>query len=84
MQHPRQSPHQVPEALIPRHLHPNTQRKYREVFAWRFNVSSGGTEPRIPHEFTSDDELLHAMHEVHFALVEWRHSAASNLRAEAS
>ena len=31
MQHQQSSSYSVPEVLIPRHLHPNTQRKYREV-----------------------------------------------------
>lgn len=56
----------------------------KRALAWRFNVSGGGTDPRILHELMSDDEFLHTMHKVNFALVEWRHSASSNDRAEAS
>ena len=39
MQHQRSSSYSVPEVLIPQHLHPNTQRKYREVLR-KFHVTT--------------------------------------------
>jgi len=36
----------VPESLVPGHLHPNTQRKYREVLR-KFQVTQGTTWPDV-------------------------------------
>ena len=39
-------PYTVPESLIPGHLHPNTQRKYREVLR-KFQVTQETTWPDV-------------------------------------
>ncbi|NDG95864.1 MAG: hypothetical protein EBY42_08635, partial [Actinobacteria bacterium] len=36
----------VPESLVPGHLHPNTQRKYREVLR-KFQVTQETTWPDV-------------------------------------